>query len=407
MKRTTIIGITFVLWIVGLTAMFIGVEKFIEKKDDRLSRDIRVKLNNAFTKHQYIDISYSGYRVGYEYIAIPEKPFSLFEMDSRRIDEWNDDYGDLYRMSKIKYKNDEDGWNFVILEKDMYGVYQSWLFPYAVGYKKQTDSWMYNYEPSVKEAVNEAFEFWTTSPKSQFIDTFEKGCLNKMWSKIYDCINEYYLIIKDDTPRLTSIGTPIFEDYSKSKSSLKAGYMHNGYYKVFLGKTQPETWSITRMDWKVESDKNRLWRNWGIGLTLLLLLIVIPLWIVENKRNKIKEETLYDRLLRLCNPSNFVKNYDKDKVDRANNIYKRLLSVSSDDKEALEEIGKQAVEDLGITLIDSEKLNELKNKVNPKNFMNPYNADKVSLANDLFAQLNEEGLTFTEFVKIEELSKQL
>ena len=148
-------------------------------------------------------------------------------------------------------------------------------------------------------------------------------------------------------------------------------------------------------------------KNWGIGLTLLMLFIVVPLWFVENKRKKIKEESLYDRLLRLCNPSNFVKNYDKDKVERANDIYKKLLSISSDDKETLEEIQKQAIMDLGITFIDKELLNELKQKVNPKNYMNPYNAEKVSIANDLYSRLNNEELTYYEFVEIDKLAKQL
>ena len=61
--------------------------------------------------------------------------------------------------------------------------------------------------------------------------------------------------------------------------------------------------------------RKNLWIYWAIGLTVLLLIVVIPLWIIEAKHNKIKEESLYDKLKRLCNPANFIKggNYDKEK----------------------------------------------------------------------------------------------
>ena len=140
-----------------------------------------------------------------------------------------------------------------------------------------------------------------------------------------------------------------------------------------------------------------------------LLIVVIPLWIIEAKHNKIKEESLYDKLKRLCNPANFIKggNYDKEKVDKANVIYKRLMEITAEDKEALEEIRLQAVADLSIILIDSEKLADLKEKVNPKNYLTPYNAEKVALANELFAILSKDGLTYDDFVDVEEKSKQL
>lgn len=118
---------------------------------------------------------------------------------------------------------------------------------------------------------------------------------------------------------------------------------------------------------------------------------------------------MYDKLKRLCNPANFIKggNYDKEKVDKANVIYKRLMEITAEDKEALEEIRLQAVADLSIILIDSEKLADLKEKVNPKNYLTPYNAEKVALANELFAILSKDGLTYDDFVDVEEKSKQL
>ena len=67
----------------------------------------------------------------------------------------------------------------------------------------------------------------------------------------------------------------------------------------------------------------------------------------------------------------------------------------------------RAVLELGVILIDNEKLKDLKEKVNPQKFMKPYNAEKVKIANDLYSRLAKENLTFDEFIIIEEESKKL
>lgn len=109
----------------------------------------------------------------------------------------------------------------------------------------------------------------------------------------------------------------------------------------------------------------------------------------------------------MCNPSYFIKDYDKEKVDKANEIYRRLMEIKPDNKEALMSLQAEAVASLGIVLIDAEKLKDLTEKVNPQRFMNPYNAEKVKLANNLYSRLTKEGLTYEEFAEIEEKTKAL
>ena len=41
------------------------------------------------------------------------------------------------------------------------------------------------------------------------------------------------------------------------------------------------------------------------------------------------------------------------------------------------------------------------------NYLTPFNAEKVALANELFAILSKDGLTYDDFVDVEEKSKQL
>ena len=100
-------------------------------------------------------------------------------------------------------------------------------------------------------------------------------------------------------------------------------------------------------------------------------------------------------------------NYDKEKVEKANSIYKTLMETNPDDEEALDVLQRRASEALGLCLINTDQLTELKEKVNPKNFMNPYNAGKVALANELYSILTREGLTYNELTEVQEKAKQL
>lgn len=84
-----------------------------------------------------------------------------------------------------------------------------------------------------------------------------------------------------------------------------------------------------------------------------------------------------------------------------------MLESNPDDKDALIEIQMQASSELGINFIDKAELEDLKEKVNPKGFLNPYNAEKVSLANELYAVLVKDDLTYGELMEVKEKSKLL
>ena len=83
------------------------------------------------------------------------------------------------------------------------------------------------------------------------------------------------------------------------------------------------------------------------------------------------------------------------------------METASDDFETLNQLQARAVEELGSSLIEKCELEELKDKVNPKNYMSPYNPDKVALANELYSILTKEGLTYNEMIEVEQKSKKL
>lgn len=440
MKRGNIIALAFVTYLVAMIAMFFGVNFYIKSKDNRLKGEMYKAISNAFEgRDEVVGLTYSGHRVEYDKMNIPLSPAQLAKMDKSKISqllsplesmeieymadrkekEWKENYGDLYKMYQLRWKDNirkEDGWCLSVCENNKDGVSLSYIFPYAVGYKKQEWSDFYSYAPSVQGAVNEAFDFFTNNDKSQYYGMYEKNSVDNLWSKLHAASesNEYYYLEEDETPRRWVVGTridpEIMEKNGREVCPIKNGSMSNGFFRVFIGRTQPATYSVKKYEWGPdERDRKKMWLYWSIGLTVLLLLVVIPLWIIGAKRQKIKDESLCDKLKRMCNPTNFMNgaNYDKEKVDKANAIYKRLLEVNRDDVEALNELQQQAVAELGINLIDAEKLADLKEKVNPKNYMTPYNSDKVALANELYAILSKEGLTYNEMADVEEKSKQL
>ena len=413
--------------------MVFGVYTYIDNKRARLRSEIREKIENLFegqsvgtynrSESGFYDVDYSDKPIRhYKKVAIPSKPaanndFTAFLRHEQTIDEWKQSYGDLVAMYELnwgdKYPNQEDdGWSIIRIYcggNDDDFIQTNIIFPYKVGLKKT--EWGNFY--TVEQAVNEAFEFYSTNPKSYMADRFSKGSSHLLWSRIYDSCNEFFGIVENQNTGSWISGIPIYQPKGKSYEEAQRtmpyenGWMHNGYYRVFIAATQERHYMIQEKDWAVNENRNRLLIWWGISLTVLFLSIIIPLTIKESKVNKRKSETLYQRLCRMCNPSNFIKDYDKEKVDRANEIYQRLMDIKPDDKEALMSLQAEAVASLGIVLIDAEKLKDLTEKVNPQRFMNPYNAEKVKLANNLYSRLTKEELTYEEFTEIEESTKSL
>lgn len=191
---------TIILWVISIPLIILGVNQYIENKDNWLRNEFNESIQNIFNGREYIDVVYSGRKVSYEQKTIPNKPSErnilqdvesisfLGDLDKRALNRWKEDYGDLIKMYRIKNDRnewevsyeEEDGWTLIKMSSsyDSDGnslLVQQWIFPYAVGYKKQDYYFGYDYAPSVRSAVDETFEFFTQNPKSNMIDDYEKG----------------------------------------------------------------------------------------------------------------------------------------------------------------------------------------------------------------------------------------
>ena len=455
MKRNSIIWIIIAVWLVGLVGTFFFTQMAVDKKEKKLWMQAHEALSDYFdSQSTYMDVVYFGRNVAYEQIPIPEKPRkfdkpqsdwqkSLNDSYGRNLEQWKSEYGDIWKLYKLKPKyesenswnsdNEWTGWMFHGLQCNnaWNGIIEFIEYPYQVGLKKQEDNFFYSFMPTIQEALNSAYEFETEDPKSSKRNELT-GDNKSIISNLKDMVdNEYFFLwsYDDDCNRWGKESTDSMlraTDWDKyhvnSASSLPTTYsfvddlfgktdypgVYNGYYQVYNRMQRTAIWEV-KYDWRFDNKscdlkKYRIW--WVAILTILMLGSVIPLVIIDNKKKKMADESLQERLKRFCNPQNFMKKYDMKKVETANALYQRLMTVGLGEQ-ALNEISQTAITELGITLIDETQLKRLKEKVNPQHYLKPYNAEKVSLANELFARINKEGLTYEEYVEIEKESKKL
>lgn len=437
MKINNKITITIACYLISIIGLYTSAKFFINNKDERLRREAHENLDNFFAKQKmFINVEYSGKKVAYKQIKIPKFTESIYNANIDK-EEWGDLYGDKYKLYQLipKYKsenawnndNEWSGWLLSVIEEDAYGFSEYLVYPYQVGYKKQENSFFYNYEPSVQQSIDNSFEFHTENKKSSYINYICKDRKISRFEVMDSVENEYYILFSYDNyvsifgknATDSIISTEMF-----SKSNLTtlvkaegrySGYiggMSDGYCQVYNHLEPLRYWQIIynfRNDPKEKDFK--MITLWGtIILTLLFLILVVPMLIIKNKNKKINNESLKEKLIRLCNPKNYTNPYDKEKIDKANIIYQTLIKTNNDDFENLKELRKKAINELSIEFVNKEKIRELKDKTNPKKFMKPYNPEKITLANSLYSQLTNPEITPEELdeieVKIQDLHKQ-
>ena len=75
--------------------------------------------------------------------------------------------------------------------------------------------------------------------------------------------------------------------------------------------------------------------------------------------------------------------------------------------QSLKNIQQDIMERLGITPIDVIELTKLKDKCNPQRFTNPFNKEKLELANEYYSILCSPNLTTEEYFDVLEKARNL
>lgn len=438
MKRNHIIYLSLLIYAILAICFIFIANIYVDKKDIREHKLAIDNLEQFFANQKkFVMIDYSGEKVAYEKAAIPktiseEKEYgcssSYFISEEDKMN-WKERWTNVYKLYKLRPRfepkeglfhterdNSWTGWCFRVIEKTSYDIFTEYLvYPYQVAYYRQNYSWEYSYMPSVQSAIDESFEFHThneESSYSQYIkhdndallsyDIKDAVLTNDYWKSYYIAFSydEYVNIVgkevadsvlsSRDWNKISNFGVW----YSKVDKSDKKyfGGMHNNYYRVDNMCQPIYNWIITyNFIHNPKIRDKRLFIIWSeCSLLVLLLAIITPISIIDSKKRKFANESIRGKLLKLCNPQNFMKPYDEKKVYIANELYDRLLKTLETDIDTLKEIRREAVLDLKINFIDSDRLKELRAKTNPQKFMKPYNAEKVKIANDLYMRLNAQ-----------------
>ena len=374
MKLKHITVTLWVLWICTLVGMVFYIDHHIQEKKYALRVEMYDKIGELFAGQDYdhrsgiIDNDYGYFFSAFNgkvirnhhRVQMPTKPQTgdLFYQD--RLNVWNRDYGDLASLYELNwgatYPNETDeGWNIIricTLGTSDHIVINT-IFPYKVGFKAYGNNYY-----TVEEAVHEAFDFFTRDRQSQIAVRFRGNTFDRFWAQILDCANEYYKLEKYDDGGWTS-GVPIVNEDNQNTKRIhpyENGWMHNVFFRVFIAATQATHYRIQEIEGVADRDKKELLIRCGIIVSVVFLLLIIPLTIASRKSAKSKS---------------------------------------------------QLATTLKTGLIPPEKMSELKERVNPQRFMEPYDADKVRIANELYARLMKDELTYSEFAEIEEEANKL
>jgi hypothetical protein len=367
-------------YILSLVLFIVCTLIYIQHKDDKLWKDAADKLEKSF------DFQGIGYKCVYtEYsnkqIKFVKSSNPVHDEYSYQRMEWEDDFSDIYQFFKID--EEYNGWKFIIVQSTFCGVGMgiaiSQAYPSYVGYRRQEYSWGYNFIPSVKDCVEEAYDFFVNNTDSQFIEYYKKGNKNLVLDLINKLGNEYYSLQKLGREGRT---------FNLDEGAVELDtYMYNGYYKVFIERTVSTTYGYVKQYSAIERDKETKLIIGIILLTIIFVSIIIAIIISYNRKEKHKKELLFNKLKNKCNPVNFMNPYNEKKVEKANIIFELLMKTNHYDIDALKRIRKKAIDELNLNFIDEDYLTELKNKCNPNQFLNPYNAEKFRMANMLYSKL--------------------
>ena len=118
-------------------------------------------------------------------------------------------------------------------------------------------------------------------------------------------------------------------------------------------------------------------------------------------------EYLYSDLIEKCHPKNFMEPYDFEKVKVANELYPKLLACDKKEYSKLLAIRNEAINKLGIKMTTQFIFDAVSKMCNPQQFMNPYNPDKVAIANELYsrAQRNKNNIIELELIRDEAVQR--
>lgn len=278
------------------------------------------------------------------------------------------------------------------------------VIPYMVGYLRQSESFYYDFKPTIREALNTAYDFYTQNEQSDFVNFIDIDNMEAFWSlscETYSLINaKNYSFKKIENEK---------SDFESDNPSLFEGssYMYNGYIRVYICMANSTTYelkynsecagydkAIYIQSHEEELDKRIIISEIVFGVFLIFFIII---YIIQRKKSK---ETILEKVIKSSNPKRYLRKYKQETLDAANQIYQKAINVSKEDQETINELCQEVEAKLGVKLVGKKEIKILQKKCNPRHFMKPYDADKVTKANILYSRLQQENIKYAEFVQL-------
>lgn len=454
MKRLAFIITSFALIATGVTCYMYyhqipnEANKYISAKRKRLQNEAKKQVDSLFvhTKKDIFTLYYDCkpryvkgdalaatgemfkdiHEEGYHTIEMPADVITTYRVAPQNaMYDYRDGVVEELR-GELRMKNsDNDGKGISIHRADRKGIWQTgwalgvrenWIsgrygravvqyiiIPYAVSFRKAKYGSFEDFI-SIDEALNNAYDFYVKDDESDFKRNIVADVKHFLDKPQID--NEYF------TLEIHPTGLPFLSNLSSYADYTQYVYSYANY--VFIRAYGRQIFDLNLRDDRVKSDKqeyiqSRTTRILALGLVTITLLIAI--WclllysLIKNKRNK--NRTLLQRIISQSSPKKFLKNYNSEKLNSANHIYAKAISIGESDMESIVELAKRVETELGVHLFSEEDIRTLKKACDPKRFMRPYDAERIAKANSLYARLEEKDISLTDILDIESEAKSL
>ena len=117
---------------------------------------------------------------------------------------------------------------------------------------------------------------------------------------------------------------------------------------------------------------------------------------------------LHAELKAKCAPEKFMNPYEPEKVSKANDLYADILATDTQANEKLQLLRLRAIEELGVKFSTEQLYEKLIAACNPKNFTGTsYDKERLELANGLYQQILMNADNIFALEEIEKEAKEL
>ena len=179
------------------------------KEDSITNRNLAIhQLDSVFNGRKIVTPLYHNFNPNYELLSSSQKSkidkknelYQLYNFKPEHLANWESPLDVL--GADIRIENSQRGkeWYEPLNGGGFYGIWQSgWalgcakmisgdkyicymVIPYMVGYLRQSESFYYEFKPTIREALNTAYDFYTKNEQSEFVNFMGNDNLEKFMS---------------------------------------------------------------------------------------------------------------------------------------------------------------------------------------------------------------------------------